>query len=208
MAKEESGRGSRLSLKVKILLGIVAVVAVGAVGLLIGMNFGKEPEPVITADLIGQQLQDAQELVSVDYRYTNMGKFENQLDFYGWNVPFTDKSFIVSYDGIIKAGVDLSQVKPEVNEVTKTVTVTLPESRIISHEIPESSIQVFNEKDGLFTPITIEDYTGFTQDQKGTVEQKAIDNGLLTAASQRAREAVSSLLSLMPGMDKYTLTVK
>ena len=37
------------------------------------------------------------------YYYTNMGRFENQVDFYGWKVPFTTKSFIVSYDGVIKA---------------------------------------------------------------------------------------------------------
>ena len=71
---------------------------------------------MVTADLLGQQLRTAQELVSVSYYYTNMARYENQLDFYGWKVPFTTKTFIVSYDGIIKAGVDLSKAAVEVDE--------------------------------------------------------------------------------------------
>ncbi len=208
MAKEETGRRPRMGFRLKLILGIAAVIAVGAGGLLIGLGFGREAEPVITSELLGQQLQSVQELVSVDYHYTNMGKYENQLDFYGWKVPFTSKSFIVSYDGTIKAGVDLSQARADVNQAAKTVTVTLPESRIISHEIPEDTIEVFDENDNLFNHITIDDYTGFAHDQKAAVEQKAIDNGLLTAATEQAREAVDTLLRLMPGMDKYALTVK
>ena len=169
---------------------------------------GREQQPVITSDLLGQQLQTVQELVSVEYHYTNMGKFENQVDFYGWKVPFTTKRFRVSYDGLIKAGVDLSGATVEVDEVQKSVTITLPESRILSHEIPEDSIQVFDETRNIFNPITIEDYTGFTRDQKAEVEQRAIDEGLLTGASEKAREAVETLAALLPGSGDYTWTIR
>lgn len=169
---------------------------------------GREQQPVITSDLLGHQLQTVQELVSVEYHYTNMGKFENQVDFYGWKVPFTTKRFLVSYDGLIKAGVDLSGATVEVDEVQKSVTITLPESRILSHEIPEDSIQVFDETRNIFNPITIEDYTGFTRDQKAEVEQRAIDEGLLTGASEKAREAVETLAALLPGSGDYTWTIR
>lgn len=169
---------------------------------------GREQQPVITSDLLGQQLQTVQELVSVEYHYTNMGKFENQVDFYGWKVPFTTKRFLVSYDGLIKAGVDLSGATVEVDEVQKSVTITLPESRILSHEIPEDSIQVFDETRNIFNPITIEDYTGFTRDQKAEVEQRAIDEVLLTGASEKAREAVETLAALLPGSGDYTWTIR
>ena len=169
---------------------------------------GREQQPVITSDLLGQQLQTVQELVSVEYHYTNMGKFENQVDFYGWKVPFTTKRFLVSYDGLVKAGVDLSGATVEVDEVQKSVTITLPESRILSHEIPEDSIQVFDETRNIFNPITIEDYTGFTRDQKAEVEQRAIDEGLLTGASEKAREAVETLAALLPGSGDYTWTIR
>lgn len=169
---------------------------------------GREQQPTITSDLLGQQLRSVQELVSVEYHYTNMGKFENQLDFYGWKVPFTTKSFLVSYDGVIKAGVDLSGAEVDVDELRKAVTITLPESKILSHEIPEDSLQVFDETRNIFNPIPIEDYTGFTRDQKAEVEQKAIDEGLLTDAAEKARGAVETFVSLLPGSGDYTWTIR
>ena len=158
-----------LGLKRKLTLaGVLAAVLLAAFFLGAAWS-GRESEPVITSDLLGQQLQAAQELVSVEYHYTNMGKFENQVDFYGWKVPFTTKSFIVSYDGVIKAGVDLSTARVQVDEATQTIIITLPEGQILSHEIPEESIEVFDETHNLFNPITIEDYTGFTRDQKAAM---------------------------------------
>lgn len=199
-----------LAIKAMILLVVLAAV------FFLGAHMGKQEssptaeinaDPIITSDLLGQQLRTVQELVTVEYHYTNMGKFENQADFYGWKVPFTSKSFIVSYDGIIKAGVDLSEVEPEVDDLDHTITITLPKSEIMSHEIPEDSIEVFDETHNIFNQITIEDYTDFTKDQKEAVMQKAIDNGLLTSADEKARESVESFLTLIPGMDEYTLII-
>ena len=208
----ELERKPRLRLRTKLLLTVLALLLVGGLvmaAFLCGLSRGgREAEPVITGDLLGEHLRSAQELVTVAYYYTSMGRFENQVDFYGWKVPFTAKSFIVSYDGVIKAGVDLSQVQVEVDEIRQAVTVRLPAGRILSHEIPEDSIEVFDESDNLFNRITIEDYTGFTLDQKKAMEQRAEDNGLLTSADEKARAAVESLLTLMPGMESYTLTVE
>ena len=211
MSDEEKGRERFQWLKSwrKWLL-ILLLCALATLGTFLwGLRYGsRAAEPSITGELIGQQLRAVEELVSLEYSYTNVGRFEDQVDFYGWKVPFTAKSFIVSYDGVIKAGVDLSQVQVEVDEIRQAVTVRLPASRILSHEIPEDSIEVFDESDNLFNRITIEDYTGFTLDQKKAMEQRAEDNGLLTSADEKARAAVESLLTLMPGMESYTLTVE
>ncbi len=200
----------RMGLKMKILLILLTLLLIcGAVlaAFLCGLRQASQAaEPQITGDLLASQLRSVQELVTVSYYYTNMGRFENQVDFYGWKVPFTTKSFIVSYDGVIKAGVDLEQLQVSIGG--GEVTVTLPESRIISHEIPEDSLEVFDESDNLFNHITIEDYTAFTRDQKSAMEQRAVDGGLLDRANQEARTAVDSLLRIMPGLEEYTLTVK
>lgn len=200
-----------MRLRTKLLLIVLALVLVAGAAFsafLYGLRQGQEPEPVVTSDLLGEQLRSIQELGTVAYYYTNMGRFENQLDFYGWKVPFTTKSFIVSYDGTIKAGVDLSEVSVQIDEEGKTVTVTLPAGKILSHEIPEDSIQVFDESSNIFNSISIEDYTGFTAEQKTILEQRAIDNGLLTEAEEKARDTVEAFLSLTPGMDAYTLNIE
>lgn len=189
----------------------IAAVAVLAAVLVVVFTAGAvwsrgRTQPVITSDLLSQQLVSVSELATVEYHYTNMGKFENQADFYGWKVPLTRKSFIVSYDGVIRAGIDASDIQAEVRG--KTIQVTLPEAKILSHEINDDSIQIFDETRNIFNPLQISDYTGFTADQKAKIEQRALDNGLLTEARTRAADAVRDLLSRMPGIaGTYTVEV-
>lgn len=210
MTKEDTeGRGMRLRTKLGIGFILCAALAAALFGaFLLGASQTGESEPVITSDMLGEQLRSVQQLVTVEYHYTNMGKFEDQKDFYGWKVPFTTKSFIVSYDGVIKAGVDMGQVDVSLDKSSKTVTIRLPSSGIISHEILEDSIELFDESQNIFNPISISDYTGFTADQKSAMEQKASERGLFASADEKACAAVESFLSLLPEMETYTVTVE
>ena len=74
-------------------------------------------------------------------------------------------------------------------------------------DIDEESLEVFDATKNIFNPIQIEDYTGFTADQKASMEERAIDEGLLTAASERARTVVEEFLSAFPGAEEYTIRV-
>ena len=205
--KEKEDGGMRVKTNVMLGLGAVILIVIAAVAAFrFGLTRGADSEPAITSDLLEQRLCSVQELVSVTYYYTNMAKYEDQKDFFGWSLPFTSKSFIVSYDGVIKAGIDLSAVEVAVNEDKKTVTVKLPESQIMSHEIKEDSLTVFDESDNVFNHITIEDYNGFTVAQKAEREDYVIENGLLEEAAKKAQEAIDPLLRLTPGMEEYTLT--
>ena len=173
-----------------------------------GTRIGRETaRPVITSELLGQQLRSIQELVSVEYFYTNMGKFENQVNFYGWKVPFTSKSFIVSYDGVIKAGIDFSKVQVDVDEEKHTITVSLPGSKITDNNIPQESINVLEVKDGLFNKVSFDDYNTFISEQKIVMEKKAIDQGILDSADDEAKAVVTAFLSLVPGIENYSLTI-
>lgn len=203
--------------KTRLIVGLSAAVILCFICALVGMYFAgisaatlrmgpDEPAPVITGRVLEERLQAVQKLVSTEYYYTQMGSFEEQKDFYGWTIPFTTKRFIVSYDGVIKAGVDLSQIKVEVGEAR--VTVTLPEAAVISHEIPEDSIKVMDESSNVLNPIRIEDYTGFTQEQKQEMEKQAIGNGLLEIARGKAVDAVTAFLGFIPELEGYQLTVE
>ncbi|MDO4671049.1 MAG: DUF4230 domain-containing protein [Aerococcus sp.] len=152
-------------------------------------------EPKITSDLVGNRIESAQELITTKYYYTNTASFENTKDFYGWKIPFTTKTFLVTYDGIINAGVDLKEVKVTVNDQKQTIDITLPKPKILSHELDEDSLKVFNEKDSIFNAIKVDDYTAFEKDQKKQAEQKAIDRGLLNEAEERTKTAITSLLN-------------
>lgn len=84
--------------------------------------------------------------------YTDAGKFEDPKQLFGKNIPFTTKSFIAKWDGIIKAGVDIGKVTVDVNNLEKEIMIHIPKAQIISHEIDSNSIETLDQKNG--GPIT------------------------------------------------------
>lgn len=187
-----------------LLLGVLLCAVVGTVCWFAGRG-GVEETTELDAVVLENQLTGISELASVTYSYTNMAQFRNSSEFYGMTVPFTTKSFILTYDGVIKAGVDLSAAEVRVSGTA--VTVKLPEAAILSHEIDEDSVEVFDEKTSIFNPFTVEDMAAFQADQKQAMEAKALDKGLLTEAAEKAKISVEALLSAaLP--EGYTRTVR
>ena len=164
----------------------------------------KDAAPVITRDQLTERLSSIRELVTRQYVYTNAARREqNQTWFFGWERPFSEKSLLATYDGVIKAGIDLGGVTIDVDEASRTITVTLPPSTI-----PQETINVLEVKNGLFNEVTIDDYNALIVEEKRVMEEKAVEIGLLTDADSEARAIVRAFLELLPGMDTYTLIVK
>ena len=179
---------------------IITIIIVACLFFAIGWLWPtSEEENKITSDLLASQIEDISELATIEYNYTNMGKFENTSTFYGYEIPFTTKSFIVSYDGIIKAGIDMNEVSIKVSR--RTITVTVPEAEILSHEIDEDSLQIFDESSNIFNQITIEDYNTFSADQKETMEEKVIEKGLLSEAQDKAETVITNFITSINSLD-------
>lgn len=190
------------------LKNMIVIIIIAVVFFFVGKIWPSGEEPTaITSDLLSQQIQSISELASVEYNYTNMGKFENQATFYGWKVPFTTKSFILSYDGKIKAGIDMSLV--EVHMSGKNINISIPEAKILSHEIDEKSIEVFDETKNIFNQISITDYNQFAIDQKESMENKTKEKGLLEEAQNKAQETIKTFVeSMCSSDDEYKIEIK
>ena len=66
--------------------------------------------------------------------FTSVQTIEKSRDVFGIEVPGTRSNYVYSYDGDIKAGLDFQEVRVDVNELTRVITVHLPEIRILSAE--------------------------------------------------------------------------
>lgn len=154
----------------------------------------------VTVDLIASRIASVKKLITTEYHYTNMGAMKDQSEFYGWKVPFTQKSFIISYEGVIHMGTDLD--KADIRIEKEEIIIDLPDAQILSHEIKEDSITIFDEQTSIFNPIEIGDYTDFSSDQKKVMEDKVIANGMLETAKKNTQEAITELLMLAPEISK------
>ncbi len=185
---------------VKTIKLLIVGILLGAVllggGWLLGKTSGggSRENVEISAIVLQNKISAMSELAVVTYTYTELGQYESSKEFYGVKMPFTTNKFLLTFDGIIKAGIDMTEVKVDVDQDAKVVTVKLPGAEILSHEIDEDSVKIYDEKTSIFNPFTVEDYTSFYADQKKTVEEKAREKGLLTEAQTQAEHAVRQLL--------------
>ncbi len=179
-----------------ILLLIVIVIALGCfvVGTLVGQKDGEKTVSIATVE---ESINSLNELVTVEYNYTNIAKYEESKEFYGYTIPFTTTKFIYTYDGVIKYGYDLSQAT--VTVVDNNVNVTLPEAMLISHTIDYDSISILDEQYSIFTQVEITDYTSFYQDQTSTTEAKAEENGIYSTAEENAKTIITQLVKSLLG---------
>lgn len=168
------------------------------------LDFAPDNSPTITGAILKDELKYVKDLVTVEYHYTNADKQEYDNS----NLPFTRKSFIFSYDGVIRYGVDLQEVSIRVDDAAQTVTVTVPASKLVSHEIDEASFRILDETSSLFNPVRFGDMTEFRQEQKTEMEKKAAARGLPKQAQEQAAATIEALLSATPGMDAYQLKIR
>lgn len=161
--------------------------------------------------LINAEIQDIGELATIEYLYTDAGKFEDPAEIFGKDIPFsfTTKSFIAKWDGVIKAGVDISRVTAEVNQFNKEIVVHIPTAKILSHEIDDESIETLDEKNGLFNRLKVDDIREFDGISKDAMEQRAIENGILDKAMENAEKLIYNLVNTdVVEEQEYTITFK
>lgn len=189
----------------KFIYSILILALALLVSFIFGMYYNKKSsKPEIDSTLIKNRLVMAKELTTLKYHYTNMAQFENQNTFYGYKLPFTSKKFIVSYDGIINAGVNLDKMEVLIKD--KSIIIKIPKPSILSHEIDEKSLKVFDERESIFNRIDIKDYNAFSIEQKKKIESKAIENGLLKEAEQTSMSAITSILRIDSLLDNYDIS--
>ena len=149
----------------------------------------------VSLDVLETQLNNIGELATMEYLYTNAGKFEDPKKLLGIKVPFTTKSFIAKWEGCIKAGVKIDDVVLKIDKSNKEIIVHMPKAEILSHEIDSDSIETLDEKDGLFNPVKVEDVREFDKIGKEEMEKRAIENGILTKSYENAKQIVEKLLN-------------
>ena len=161
-----------------------------------------EEVTVFDAGAVMEEIRNISELATVEYRYTNVDTLDSSktFSFIDWKVPFSDKVAIVTMDGVIKAGTDLSQVKIDCNENKKLITVTLPQSRILSNELFEQSFKVYEEKDSVWNPITLDESNELRVQIKDKAKLNAIANNVLNEATDRAKQLIQKLIEAMPNV--------
>ena len=163
--------------------------------LLVYNSPSKDKELGYDSTAILNRVVPIQELALVKYNYSGVIGYKDFLKILKINVPLTEKSFLLKYNGYIKAGVDFKNMKIEVSG--KDVHISLPRARILDTMIDEKSIKVYNESMNAFNPLTIADYNKAVMKEKDTMVSDAISQGILKDASKQAEVVLTAIMKDM-----------
>lgn len=135
--------------------------------------------------------------------FTNVQVISNSREIFGVTVPFTQSKYIYSYDGVIRAGVDFAGIDYTIDARRRTVTVSVPPARITAVSVDENSLEVYNEAQSIFTPLTLGDMQASRQQMELEAREQAIGNGLLESAAENARLLIHAFLQSDPALQDY-----
>lgn len=137
------------NLKNIVLIALVVVLAITVVGL--GFKVSHTTESKTTK--LG--FEDIGEFATQSAYCTEVSATANARKLFGHNLPFTQSNIVFSYDVVIKAGYDFSAITWDVHDTT--ITVKLPEVKVLSCEVKEDSFKKYVEDESIFTPFTLDD---------------------------------------------------
>lgn len=185
------------NLKNIVLVALVVVLAITVVGL--GFKVSHTTESKTTK--LG--FEDIGEFATQSAYCTEVSATANARKLFGHNLPFTQSNIVFSYDVVIKAGYDFSAITWDVHDTT--ITVKLPEVKVLSCEVKEDSFKKYVEDESIFTPFTLDDNNNAMKALKETAQTDAIANGLYENARSNAETMLTTFFSSAYDMDQYTI---
>ncbi len=163
-------------------------------------NTNKQPE--YDSSAIMEKIAYVKELSLVKYNYNGVISYKDAMKFLNMPVPLTEKSFLIRYNGYVKAGIDMSRASVSVSG--KNVKVNLPKPTIQETVIDEKTIQAFDESMNIFNPTKVADYQKAIVGEKNKISQDALSKGIITESSDQAHQFITSLLEEL-GFEKVEI---
>lgn len=148
----------------------------------------KMPKPQMS------QMKSICELATVECYYHNVAKYsqENAQGMWWWK---KDKHFWIEYSGVVKMGIDVSDLDIKVEN--NLVTIMLPPAKVLDSWVDETSLNknsFYVDNDS--ADITAEDQTkAFKEAQENMEREAANDSALLIKAQQRVQTLLEEYVS-------------
>ena len=185
------------ALKIIAILLIICVTSV-TTALVMKKLYPDTKQTSITSEFVEQQISEISELATLHHHYRKNANFQDAkklLEYIpDWRINKSIKEFSLVYQGDVKLGYDLKDIKILVEPNTQSIFIYLPEPKILSHSIDFESIQILWEKQGWFNNIRFEDFKQFF-----ISEQKKYEQENSAELKRRAREHAMKLIQLRLG---------
>ncbi|MGL5348649.1 MAG: DUF4230 domain-containing protein [Peptostreptococcaceae bacterium] len=146
------------------------------------------------------------DLNTVKYNYSNVITVKKDKSFNEIKIPFTQKSFIVKYNGVINGG-----IKPEDVKIVKNtgdeIYIEIEKCRILDHYIDDSNLYVYDTNSSIFNRLEIQEVLEDISKYKKEYEVKLLEEGFLDEIKTNTKSSLQNLLKDI-GYKEVNITFK
>lgn len=196
----------------KMLQGALLVIVVVSIGLTVGFgiyNKGKNDGSVIEKPVVCYQ--DIEDIAFQEATIKEIGKIHKPMELGKYEVDtfLTTSDYVFSYNAVIKAGYDLENIKDDGgNELTQTITVTLPKASILDSYLDEKSYVQYWEGEKITANVGLDDIHKEKKRMLKEAKQDAIKGGLYEKTSDHAKVVITDYIHSLKGYENYNVVFK
>lgn len=133
---------------------------------------------------------------TVKYNYSNIVEIKKDKSINNIKIPFTEKSFIIKYNGVINGG-----VKPEdieiVNNTGNEISIEIKKCQILDHYIDDKNIYIYDVKSSIFNKLDIQEVLDDISNYKKEYEEKIISEGFMEEIQENTKVSIENILKGM-----------
>ena len=150
-------------------------------------------------------LKNIGELATQAGYFTSVQSIQKEKEILGITLPLSKSSYVFSYDGVVKAGLDFADIGIEVDDSEHIIRITLPEVKILSVEIDPTSFQEYSNSGSFITPLSPSDVNQSLGSLQDRVKDTALANGIKENALENAKLLIKGFLAGCYDMTVYRI---
>ncbi len=181
---------------------IIAIVLIATIVLTIVALCSYKPKQTIDNKYIIAKLEKASELTTAKLHYTGMSEFKDE------GITFISKSnFIMVYEATARAGIDVAEIKVDVDNLNRIIWLTIPKAKILDVKVDSGSIKYFDVKFALFNVDEKEDANKANALAEEEAKKELAEMGVLEMANDQAEALIKGLIQDVVPKD-YEIKIK
>ena len=209
--KEEEQEEKKELNKVKKLLGkllktktgrIVSLSILIVILLLILLIIFRNPNEKVDSEILINTIKQSSELTTAEINYKGIAQFKDK-----GIIVLNRSDFLMQYTATARIGIDLEEVSIKANNLTKTVSITIPHAKVLDIKIDPSKIKYYDEKFSLFNFNKKEDANKAQELAEKSAKEEIENLGVIKMADDQAATLIKGLIhNLIP--DNYDIEIK
>lgn len=187
-------------------LVLVCIVAVACGALFAAYKKGTKVNETIQETIVNYQ--DIEEItfqeatvpeIGVIHKPMKLGKLE-------FDNPLTTSDCIFTYNITVKAGYDLKDIKDDGgNELTQTITVTLPKATVYEPYVDEDSFTKYWDDEKITANVGLDDIHAKKLEMMEHAKEAAIKGGLYEKTAEHAKVVITDYIHSLKGYENYNV---